>query len=193
MALAEPPTLMADEADEVDEVVYELDDWPVETRLQLTAMLAERGIPSRWEPGMSLVVRASDDERAEQVLDEIEEGDLGDDWDDDDALDEGVVPGVVGEGDHGVDGDVAQAAMADLFVAADRLMHEPADDLVAAELGAAAAVVDDSPPPYGIDPELWDQIRALASVVLGNLDEGVDEEAVARDARVLRDVLRAWV
>ena len=195
MALAEPPTLMADEADEVDEVVYELDDWPVETRLQLTATLAERGIPSRWEPGMSLVVRASDDERAEQVLDEIEEGDLGDDWDDDDALDEGVVPGVVGEGDHGndVDGDVAQAAMADLFVAADRLMHEPADDLVAAELGAAAAVVDDSPPPYGIDPELWDQIRALAAVVLGNLDEGADDEAVARDARVLRDVLRAWV
>ena len=195
MALVEPSLPPPETDEDADEVVYELDDWPVSSRVRLTAALIERAIPCRWEPGLTLVVAASDDERAEEVLDEIED-ELEDEWDDVDADDGSALPPVPHAGPDGgddVDGDVAQAAMADLFVAADRLMHEPTDELVAAELGAAAAVVEDSPPPYGIDPDLWDRIRALAAVVLGNLDEEAEEEDVSRDARVLRDVLRPWV
>lgn len=210
VALVEPssaPTLAPDTGS--DEVAYELDEWPVEARVQLTAVLAERGIACRWEPGMDLVVAVVDDEATERVLDEIEQRELADDdWDDedddedDDVLSDreallGAAMGGDGDGgdsgDDGDGGDIAQAAMADLFVAADRLMHEPADDLVAAELGAAAAVVDDSPPPYGIDAEMWDRVRELAAVVVGNLDAQASEDDVARDARVLRDVLRPWV
>ncbi len=67
MALAEmpQPTLAADAPD--DEVLYELDDWPVEARVKLTASLAERGIPARWEPGLTIAVLEADDEAAEQV------------------------------------------------------------------------------------------------------------------------------
>ncbi len=192
MALAEP-TLAAPDPDEgADEVVYELDDWPVDARVQLTSTLIERGIACRWEPGLALVVSASDEEGTEAVLDEVEAAGIDDGWDDDDG---GLPPDpdLELEEDEGADDDVAQAAMGDLFVAADRLMHEPADDLVAAELAAAAAIVDDSAPPYGIDPELWDRIRALAAVVLADLDEDLDEDAVAGDARTLREVLRPWV
>ena len=193
----------------VDEVVYELDEWPVESRVQLTTVLAQRSIASRWEPGMTLVVAAADDEATEAVLDDIEQGDLADDWDDDESDDadanvmsdrealEGAVEALTDDGDDDADdgegGDIAQAAMADLFVAADRLMHVPDNDLVAAELGAAAAVVDDSPPPYGIDAEMWGRVRELAAVVVGSLDGQADDDDVARDARVLRDVLRPWI
>ncbi|HEX2272427.1 MAG TPA: hypothetical protein VHG90_00955 [Acidimicrobiales bacterium] len=188
------PSLAADDAEgDAEELVYELDDWPVAARVQVTSGLIERGVACRWEPGLTLVVAAVDEETAEQVLDYVEEAGLDEGWDEDDS---GLLPSDAelegGEGSE-VDDDVAHAAMSDLFVAADRLMHEPSDDLVAAELGAAAALVDDSPPPYGIDPEMWERIRELAAMVLADLDEGAGEDAVARDARVLRDVLRPWV
>jgi hypothetical protein len=141
---------------------------------------------------LTLVVSVVDEDLAEQVLDDVEEAELDAGWDEED----GALPvdaDLEGEEGDEVDDDVAQAAMGDLFVAADRLMHEPDDELVAAELGAAAALVDDSPPPYGIDAELWDRVRELAAAVLADVDEGADEEAVARDARMLRDVLRPWV
>jgi hypothetical protein len=191
MALTEPSPV-ADTETDADEVVYELDDWPVGARVQVTSTLIERGIACRWEPGLTLVVAVADEEATESVLDDVEDAGLDEEWDEDEG---GLPVEAELEGDEGdeVDDDIAQAAMGDLFVAADRLMHEPADDLVAAELGAAAALVDDSPPPYGIDPELWERVRELAAAVLADLDEGADEDAVARDARVLRDVLRPWV
>jgi hypothetical protein len=191
MALPEPPPAADAEAD-VDEVVYELDDWPVGARVQVTSTLIERGIGCRWEPGLTLVVAAVDEEATEDVLDDVEDAEIADAWEEDDGGLPVEAELEVDDGDE-VDDDVAQAAMGDLFVAADRLMHEPTDDLVAAELGAAAALVDDSPPPYGIDPEMWERVRELAAAVLADLDEGADEDAVARDARVLRDVLRPWV
>ena len=179
------PTLAADAPD--DEVLYELDDWPVEARVKLTATLAERGIPARWEPGLTIAVLEADDEAAERVLDELEEelaDDDEEDWDDeDDEPDE----------DGGND-SAAQAAMGDLFVAADRLMHEPADEDLAGDLVEAGTVVEAARrPPFGIDPNLWNKVQALSAVVRGDLDAGADEEVLAQDARTLRDTLRPLV
>ncbi|MGI9034020.1 MAG: hypothetical protein ACR2HY_10175 [Acidimicrobiales bacterium] len=189
---ASPPTLATD--DSVDEVVYELDDWPVPARVELTTALAERGIPSRWEPGLILAVREIDDEATENVLDALEgsAGNLDEAAGDGAARDEADAD--VDEGTGEVDSDsAAQAAMADLFVAADRLMHEPDDEVVSAELGLAAGVVDDSEPPYGIEPELWQKVRELATALCGDLDAHAPDEVVAADARLLREVLRAYV
>ncbi len=187
MALAEmpPPTLAGGSADE--EVLYELDDWPVEARVKLTATFAERGIPSRWEPGLTIAVLEADDEVAERVLDELEE-ELAeeDDWDEE-LVDEL-------EADDGGGDSEAQAAMGDLFVAADRLMHEPGDEDVAGELVEAGSVVEAAVrPPFGIDPGLWNKVQQLSAVVRGDLDVGADEEVVAQDARTLRDTLRPLV
>ncbi|HWC12304.1 MAG TPA: hypothetical protein VG455_13915 [Acidimicrobiales bacterium] len=180
MALAEmpAPTLAADAPD--DEVLYELDDWPVESRVKLTATFAERGIPSRWEPGLTIAVLEVDDEVAEQVLDELEE-ELADDEDWDDELEEL-------DDDDGSSDSATHAAMGDLFVAADRLMHEPADEDVAGDLVEAGTAVEAaSRPPFGIDPGLWRKVQALSSVVRGDLVVG------AQDARTLRDTLRPLV
>ncbi|MGI9023010.1 MAG: hypothetical protein ACR2HV_07245 [Acidimicrobiales bacterium] len=175
------PTLDADRPDE--EVLYELDDWPAATRVELTRTLAERGIPSRWEPGLTLAVRQIDDELAENVLDELEESALVDEDDEGDDAGSGADGG----------GEVAQAAMADLFVAADRLMHEPTDEAVAAELGGAAGVIAESPPPFGIEDQLWAKVRELSAKICGDLDAVADPELVAADARTLREVLRPFV
>jgi len=176
------PTLAPDET--VDEVLYELDDWPVTTRVQLTSTLAERGIPSRWEPGLTLAVRELDDEAAEAALDELE--DAGSEDGDEETDD--------GDFDDGPDGGaVAQAAMADLFVAADRLMHEPGDEVVAAELGVAADIVAESSAPFGIETQMWTKVRELSAVVCGHLDDDAASEVVSADARTLREVLRPYV
>jgi len=181
---ASSPTLVAEET--VEEVLYELDDWPVATRVQLTSTLADRGIPSRWEPGLTLAVREVDDEAAEAALDELEEAGSEDGEEEgDDAGDDAD--------DRSDAGPVAQAAMADLFVAADRLMHEPGNEVVAAELGVAADIVADSPAPFGIEAQLWAKVRELSAVVCGHLDSNTASEVVSEDARTLREVLRPYV
>ncbi len=169
------PTLPVD--DPSDEVGYELDDWPASARSTLTASLGERGVPARWEPGLTLVVRESDAESVDDLLDRLDEEDwLGDA----DSVDDD-------------EGEGAQKAMGDLFVAADRLMHEPWDEGIGAELAEVAGRVAASPPPFGIEAVAWAQIQELAAVVVGHLDAGTAEEAVVTDARTLRDVLRRYV
>ncbi len=226
------PALPLDDA--VEEVAYEVADWPVGTRLRLSSVLAERGVPSRWEPGLNLVVREDDDVRAEAVLDEIEAEELGteganeqvvdesddddeeyDDAENDDAENDDDVEN---DDDDGADDDgaVAQAAMADLFVAADRLIHAPENLEVAVDLDVAADVVAASPAPFGIDDATWSAIRARAADVRAALDapesdeladgedlegddlEGDDHDVVvdavvSERAQALRDTIRPWV
>ncbi|HUQ63706.1 MAG TPA: hypothetical protein VM121_08130 [Acidimicrobiales bacterium] len=204
------PALSAE--DDIDEVAYEVADWPVGSRLRLTSVLAERGIPWRWETGLNLVVREDDDVRTEAALDEIEAEELGtaatnapgigadggnghwvegepsaDSDEDDDEEGDGFVGGGVEEyagelidededdededDEDEDDGAVAQAAMADLFVAADRLIHDPTNLEFAVDLDTAADVIDASPAPFGIDDGTWSTIRERAAAVRAALDE----------------------
>ncbi len=176
LALADPPEPTLSLDDRSDEAGYELDDWPASARGKVTTSLEERGIPARWEPGLVLVVREVDAEAVDDLLDDLDD----DDWpDEDDAADD--------------DGRAAHEAMGDLFVAADRLMHEPWDEGVGADLVDAAGRVTVNPPPFGIEPVAWAQVQELASAVVGDLDADSPEEVVVTDARTLRDVLRHYV
>jgi len=177
LALSEPPAPTLSFDDTADEAGYELDDWPATARSRLTVCLGERAIPARWEPGLTLVVREADAERVDDLLDELDD----EDWPDDDDSDD----------DDGPEG--GQEAMGDLFVAADRLMHEPWDEGIAAELIETAGRVSASPPPFGIEPVAWTQIQELGSIVTGDLDAGSPEDVVVTDTRTLRDVLRRYV
>ncbi len=175
LALDDPPqpTLALD--DPSDEAGYELDDWPAPARSKLTASLGDLGIPTRWEPGLTLVVREADADAVDRLLDQLDE----EDWPDDDVDDDA--------------GELAHEAMGDLFVVADRLMHEPWDEGIGAELVEVAARVAESPPPFGIDARAWDRIQESADALAGHLEAGSGEEVVAAEARALRDVLRRYV
>jgi hypothetical protein len=196
--------------DNLDEVAYEVSDWPVGSRLRLTGTLAERGIPWRWEPVLNLIVQEDDDVATEAALDEIEAEELGaatantdtadgtdgdggeyssdaaenndagdngnagddeDEFEEYDEADEDESDDDDDEYDDDDDGALAQAAMADLFVAADRLMHEPDNLTAAVDLDTAADVIDSSPAPFGVDAEVWSLIRRQAAAVRAALDD----------------------
>ena len=175
LTVSEPPLMQAKGTDE-DEVDYDLGEWQVGERSAATAALLEAEIPYRWEENLVLAVPAVAEDEVDLLLDELEE------------VEE------LEEDDGGPDGGAAaQEAMGELFVAADRLQHDPSDDRMAADLLMAAGTVSVSAPPYGIERPTWRQIQSLAATLATDLEEATDEDTVAADARALREYLRDLV
>jgi hypothetical protein len=172
---ADAPLMLAPGNDE-DEVQYDLAEWQMHERSAATAALLGADIPYRWEAELVLAVPAVAEVEVDQLLDDLEPLD---DEDDDQDVEDG--------------GEEAHEAMTDLFVAADRLQHAPADDDVVADVLIAAGTVGVSAPPYGIERPVWKRIQELAAVVSTDLEEAADEDTVAADARALREYLRDLV
>ena len=171
-----PPAMLARGNDE-DEVEYDLAEWEPGERGAATATMLEADIPYRWEADLVLVVPAVAEEEVDRLLDEL-----------------GEVDELHEDDDQGADGgEEAQGAMSDLFVAADRLQHDPTDPDVVIEVLDAANVVGDSLAPYGIARPVWRRIQELSATVVTDLEDAVDEETVAADARTLREYLRDLV
>jgi len=200
LSLAEPPApTLADSGNDDDEVGFELEEWSAGERGRLSSGLRDRAIAFRWEPGLTLVVGVADEELVDGLLDDMEAedrapGEGGDeDDDDDDDEDEDDDDGEDDDDEDGDGGERAQAAMGDLFVAADRLMKRPDDGRVAEELVAAAIVVQESRPPYGFEPVAWLQIRELATAAMEAAESDAGDDSVVREARTLRDALRPYI
>ena len=180
LAITEIPAMLEPSDDEVG---YELVDWPVSDRGGVTAALAEVDMPFRWEEGLVLVVAAEVEEQVDRLLDEIQAESAGQSPD----------AALEAEGEDEADGgEEAQAAMADLFVVADRLQHEPFDKGTGDDFVATAATVGESLPPFGIERAEWTRIQTMASTVVTAL-EGDDDEGIVTGARTLRDFLRDYV
>ena len=177
VTLADAPLMLA-AGEPDDEVQYDLRDWEVAERGAATSALLDVDIPYRWEADLVLVVPAVAEDEVDHLLDELEDADDEDGDDGDDVADGGAE---------------AQEAMGGLFVAADRLQHEPADERMAADALYAAGVVSASAPPYGVERAVWRRIQALASTLANGLEEAGDEETVAAGARALREYLRDLV
>jgi len=179
LTVTEPPAMLAPGNTE-EEVEYDLAGWEVRERSSATGALLEVDIPYRWEAELVLVVPAVAEDEVDLLLDEL----------DDAGEPEGDALDVEGGADGG---EEAQAAMGDLFVAADRLQHDPADDRMTADALEAGTTVTACLPPYGIERPVWRQIQALAATLMADLDEAGDEETVATSARALREYLRDLV
>jgi hypothetical protein len=178
VAVTDGPLMLAVGNDE-DDVQYDLAEWEPAERVEATTGLLAVDIPYRWEPDLVLVVPAVAEEEVDRLLDDLDEVEELDEAEDD-----------AEEGDGGAE---AQAAMGDLFVAADRLQHEPTDARMVADALEAEIVVADSLPPYGVERPVWRRIQALAATLAGDLQDAVEEETVAADARALREYLRDLV
>jgi len=205
-----PEPTLPEGGDEADEVGFELEEWSAGERGRLSAGLRERGIAFRWEPGLTLVVGTPDEELVDALLDDMESEDLSPGGgnlaggtggtggtvaadDDDDAADDDDDDEDEDDEEDEDGGERAQAAMGDLFVAADRLIQRPDDGRVAEALLAATAIVAESRPPYGFEALAWLQIRELASATVEAIESEADDVAVAREARTLRDALRPYI
>ena len=180
LALTEPPPMLAPSEEEVE---YILEDWPVTDRAAATAALAEVDIPYRWDGGLVLVVPAAAEERVDRLLDDSGDRDAA-------PLDRLAVDS---EDDGQDGGEQAQVAMADLFLASDRLQHAPWDETTAHQLAQLEAKVNASLPPYGVEHRAWGQIQTLASALAASLEDSNDDDAVRQNARALRDTLRNYV
>ena len=178
LTLTDPPLMLARGNNE-DEVEYDLVEWEMTERAAATTALLEAEIPYRWEGELVLVVPAVAEEEVDRLLDGL--GDI-------EELDEA---GEVEDGGDG--GEEAQGAMADLFVAADRLQHDPIDPDLATDVVEAATTVCTCAPPYGIERPVWRRIQALASTLAADLEEAADEDTVAAGARAVREYLRDLV
>lgn len=80
--------------DDDDKVIYDLSGWPIDAQTDASMMLAESGLPHRWD-GTDLVVLADHEDAADQMLERIEDeyglrdgdGDDDDDGEDEDDAD----------------------------------------------------------------------------------------------------------
>jgi hypothetical protein len=165
---------LAESGEGPDELLFELESWPPEDRVGIGVALNDAGVPWRWEPGPTLVVREFDEAIVEDLLDDAEGGDEWEDLDGEEA------------------DEAAQGAMSDLFLAADRLVHSPGSATLVDEVARLEAVVADSPPPFGVDAAVWDEIGELAGGLLA-AGEDADEDAVEQAAAALREYLRPYV
>ena len=195
LSLVDRPDPTLAEGSDDDDVGFELEEWSAGERGRLSSGLRERAIAFRWEPGLTLVVGAADEDLVDSLLDEMESSDRvgrlrGDDDDDfDDPFDDDDDE----DDDEGDGGARAHAAMGDLFVAADRLIQRPDDGRIAEQLVAATLIVQDSRAPYGMEPVAWLQIRELAAAALEAVESDAGDESVSREARTLRDALRPYI
>jgi hypothetical protein len=193
VTVSQAPLMLAPGNDE-DEVQYDLLEWEMAERCAATTALLEADIPYRWEADLVLVVPTVAEQEVDLLLDEL---DALEDTDKDLEVADEDDPEAEGDEDDEVatadGGEEAQTAMGDLFVAADRLQHEPADPRMAADAMEAATMVAASEPPYGIERPVWKQIQGLAEKLATGLEEAADEDTVADDARALREYLRDLV
>jgi hypothetical protein len=164
--------------DDEDQLLYDLSDWDPARRAELAARLEAEGFAHAFDEHGDLVVLAADEDAVDAILDEVEFPD---------QLEAEDVPG---------DGLDAVETLGALFVAADRLHHDPADPdgvLAAADAARELAVMA---PPFGFDTRTWEavieQARALARLLESEASL-VDDEEVVEAAQRLRTTLRPLV
>jgi hypothetical protein len=170
-------------ADDDGVVGYDLDDWSEEKRDELTAALEAAEIPFEWDDDSGdLVVNVEDEERVETIIDTIE-------FPDQLPADEGEA----GEAATGGDGLAAQEAMSELFVAADRLMHDPEDHEGVLAAVDAARWAERLPLPFGFAPAVWKDLLGQARALREALEGEADDDEVIERATALRTLLRQYV
>ncbi|HEX4822328.1 MAG TPA: hypothetical protein VFV00_19125 [Acidimicrobiales bacterium] len=183
---------LIDEADneafldsDAEQVSYELADWDDARRGQLTEMLSSASIEHAWDEHGELVVLEDDEDRVDAIIDAIE---FPDSLKVDDADEVAAEEALASEG---LD---PQDVLSELFVAADRLMHDPVDHEGVLSLVDAARLAATLPLPYGFAPPVWNDLVAQAQNLRSELEkDDVDDEEIIEHATKLRSTLRHYV
>lgn len=169
------------------EVAYDLSGWTDLARGDLVAALADAGVEHGWDDDGDLVVAAADEARVDALFAALTDPDsplvAGDDLPDDGFFDE-----------IDDDGLLVQETLSDLFVGADRLLHNPLD-------GTAARLVIDGRDqarslrlPFGFERTQWRAILAAADAVADSFEPGgIDDDVIREHAAALRALLRDLV
>jgi hypothetical protein len=169
-----------EDADSDGEIAYELDEWSEQDRAALSERLTTAAVAYRWEDDTTLVVVASDEELVESVLDDIEAPD--------------ALAAEAPDEDTDVADETSFEVLSSLYLAADRLQHDPLDADGIADLSSAVEEADPSTPPYGIEAAVWQAAIGQANAMADALSaDDPDTKAIAGQAARLRTLLRPYV
>ena len=156
---------------EVDQVAYDLAGWDEDNRQRLIDGLEDESIAYGIDDD-ELVVHEIDEQRVDELVDAILEPDA---------------PPPAG-------GEARTEVMGELFVAADRLVHDPSDTAGRKAVADGAVEAAGHAPPYGMDKAWWTGIGERCAELARLLESpSTDEELVVDQATLLRDLLRPYV
>lgn len=170
------------------QVSYDLADWDEGRRAQLAETLSVAGVEHAWDEHGELVVLEEDEERVDAIVDAIE---FPDQLEVDDEAEIEAEERL--SSSTGMD---PQDVLSELFVASDRLMHDPLDHEGVLSLVDAARMAESLPLPYGFAPAVWNDIVAQARALRSSLEAGetdVDDDRIIDQATNLRSTLRNFV
>lgn len=178
---------------EAPKVVYELEGWDERRRGELADALNEAGLAHGWDDEDDLVVLETDEDAVDPIVERIEVADPNalDDENGDGGTDQDPSQATAAEDDDGL---AAQDAMSELFVAADRLMHDPDDHEAVLRLVDATRLTESLVLPYGFSAEDWDPLVRGARELRDLLEaEDADDDGIIASATDLRGRLRRYV
>jgi hypothetical protein len=156
-----------------DQVAYDLSDWEDDRLTALVDELDAAGIAHDWDDD-ELFVYAVDEQAVDELLDRV-------------AHPHELPP----EAD---DGPAGAELLGEVFVAADRLQHDPDDHEGTVSMLDLGHAVEGTDPPYGLGPKEWEHLRGRVDALCSQLRASkVDEDAVIDAARDLRNALRSYV
>lgn len=162
-----------------EQLVYDLSDWDAEQRAELAGRLQAVGVDHAFDEHGDLVVADEEEERVDEIVDAVEFPDQ--------------LPADDGDTAGGLD---AIEAVGAVFVAADRLAHDPADSDAVLAAADGSRAIDAMPPPFGFAPPVWEELVDRARELRRLLEteaEVVDDDAVVEAATRLRSALRPYV
>ncbi|HEY3144084.1 MAG TPA: hypothetical protein VGJ86_23335 [Acidimicrobiales bacterium] len=159
-----------DEDDE--EVAYDLTEWDDEHLDALFDQLDAADLAYLWD-GEELFIQASDEQAVDEVLEKVSNPDAL-------AADD--------------DSDGGGWLLGELFVAADRLQHDPEEHETVATLLQLATAAEESEPPYGLSEAEWEQLKERVTALATALEQDKpDADTVIEAAKELRSHTRPYV
>jgi len=169
----ERPAGLAD-AEDHDELIYELVDWSEDRRNELTLLLEGDGIAYEWE-GADLVVADAVEAQVDAFIDRVEQGQA------------------LAEAPADVDDEAGYNMLSDLFVAADRLSHDADDLALCGDVVDAAAPVREMAAPFGVDDGVWTRVQQLTASLVDAIEGEDDDTVVGERAAKLSALLRPFM
>lgn len=161
-----------------DKVAYEVGSWSAALQSSLAESLVVADIPYEWDEQGDLVVYAEDEERVEEIFDQLP------DPDDPELI---------------LDGEVTvQDLLSRLFVATSQLARKPRDADSVLEVAEVMDQLERLPLPFGFESAAWKNLVALgarlhAAMVEEDSDLMLDDEEVKEQAEALRATVRHYV
>lgn len=157
-----------------EEVAYDLTEWEDDQLSTLFDKLTERGLDYLWD-GEELFVRAEDEDTADTIIEAVSYPDQLEEEDDD-------------------GGDAGAHLLGDIFVAADRLQHDPEEHDAVAALLTLADTADEASAPYGLSEDEWKHLHEKVDALAELLEaKTIDLDAASEAAKELRNSLRPYV